>query len=179
MKLHKINLWAIILLLVGCSNFSTSENISTQPPVAPSNLPASTEEIQEGLPSPSATNEFTQRPCEKLATTQNELNECARERAKLSRTKLVSLIDELASRLDETRQERLIEIETAWEKMIVEHCEWQASFFEGGSIQPMWFSECLNQQYLDRIEALRLNLCEGNGMTGECEESLKYKSNVP
>jgi uncharacterized protein YecT (DUF1311 family) len=97
----------------------------------------------------------------------------------MSHEKLASLVDELASQLNETRRERLLEIEAAWKKMIVEHCEWQASFFEGGSVKSMWFSECLNQQYLDRIEALRLNLCEGNGMTGECEESLKYKGNVP
>lgn len=61
------------------------------------------------------------------------------------------------------------------ENTIEEHCQWQANFFEGGSVQPMWHAICLTQQYRDRIEALRLNLCMGNGMTGECEESLKYK----
>ena len=179
MKLHKINLWVIFVLLIGCSNISQSENMSTQPSGMPNNFPTATQEVQKAPTSPSPTKEFIQSPCEQTAITQHELNECSEERAKLSHTKLDSLIDELASQLDETRRERLIEIEAAWEKMILEHCQWQASFFDDGSIKPLWFSECLNQQYLDRIESLRLNLCEGNGMTGECEESLKYKGNAP
>jgi len=54
------------------------------------------------------------------------------------------------------------------------HCQWQSSFFEGGSIQPTERSTCLSSVIWNRIDELRLNLCEGRGMTGECAASKKY-----
>jgi uncharacterized protein YecT (DUF1311 family) len=78
--------------------------------------------------------------------------------------------------MSDSQYTTLLKIESDWEKMITEHCQWEANFSAGGSIQPMQFSGCLSQQYMDRIEMLRINLCEGHGMTGECEESLKYKN---
>ena len=77
--------------------------------------------------------------------------------------------------MDASHYAELLQIEANWEKVAKDHCKWEAAFFAGGSNQPMMLADCLYQQYQQRIDVLRLNLCNGNGMTGECEASLKYK----
>ena len=74
-----------------------------------------------------------------------------------------------------TQYQKLVSIQSEWKKAAKEHCQWEAGFFAGGSVQPMWLAGCLEQQYRQRIDALRFNLCEGNGMTGECEAAAKYR----
>ncbi len=93
----------------------------------------------------------------------------------MARTKLGALLDELRSHMNTAQYQELTSIQNEWEKTAEEHCQWEAEFFAGGSVQPMWLAGCLEEQYHQRIDALRFNLCEGNGMTGECEEALKYK----
>lgn len=107
--------------------------------------------------------------------TQGEMNDCADQVAREAYSMLQSLITDLRSKMSAAQYTRFLELEGDWEKMIGDHCEWEAEFFAGGSIRPMQLSACLNEQYRFRIESLRLNLCEGNGMTGECEASLRYK----
>jgi uncharacterized protein YecT (DUF1311 family) len=103
------------------------------------------------------------------------MNDCADQAARAAYSTLQALITDLRSHMGAAQYTRFLELEEDWENMISEHCEWEAEFFAGGSIQPMQLSACLNEQYRYRIESLRMNLCEGNGMTGECEASLRYK----
>ncbi len=167
MKINKILSLIIMFNLIGCNSISTSANVSTQQ-VNISNL----EVIYTNTPS---VTETTQGLCAQTAITQSDLNKCASQNAQATHSKLESLIDELQGRMNASQYELLLNIEADWQRTASKHCEWEVSFFDGGSIQPMWLADCLNRQYLDRIETLRLTLCEGNGMTGECEESLKYK----
>jgi uncharacterized protein YecT (DUF1311 family) len=161
MKTLATALLTTLLLITGCSPASTP---ATAPSMAPSTPLAPTAPVSP-----------TEPPCSQTAKTQLELNQCSAKRAQGTHAKLKQLIEDLRLHTDEVQYARLLELEEMWESVIAEHCEWQASFFDGGSVQPLWYAECLNQQYSARIEALRLNLCEGHGMTGECEESLKYK----
>ena len=155
MKINKVSLLAIVFLLFGCSsNSASSPSVSTNT---------------------SHSGDSAQSSCYQSAITQAELNDCAGQKTRATYEKLESLITELQGHMDDSQYTMLLNIEENWEKAIVEHCKWEANFFAGGSIQPLQFAECLNQQYLNRIDELRLNLCEGNGMTGECEESLNYK----
>jgi uncharacterized protein YecT (DUF1311 family) len=155
MKINKVSLLIIVFLLFGCSSNPASS------------LSVSTNTSQSG--------DSVHNSCYQFAITQVELNYCAGQKAQASYAKLESLIAELKGHMNGSQYGMLLSIEENWEKAIAEHCKWEANFFEGGSIQPLQFAECLNQQYLNRVDELRLNLCEGNGMTGECEESLKYK----
>jgi uncharacterized protein YecT (DUF1311 family) len=109
------------------------------------------------------------------AMTQLEMNICAGRRAQAEYAKLNSLISELGSRMDTFRYLTLLQIESDWEKTAQAHCEWVASFFEGGSVQPLQHQGCLVEQYQQRIKVLKIMLCEGAGMTGECEASSKYE----
>jgi hypothetical protein len=77
--------------------------------------------------------------------------------------------------MDTEQYERLLDIQSEWEIVTGKHCQWEADFFTDGSIRSMWLAGCLARHYHQRIDALRLNLCEGIGMTGECDEALKYK----
>lgn len=167
MKINKFLSWIITFSLIGCSSISAPVTTPTQP------KNTSTLVVIQTI-TPEST-ESTQSSCTQTAVTQSDLNKCASQIAQATFSKLESLIDELQGRMNASQYAALLKIEADWERTSLEHCEWEASFFEGGSVRPMWLADCLNRQYLDRIEALRLTLCEGNGMTGECERSLKYK----
>jgi uncharacterized protein YecT (DUF1311 family) len=116
--------------------------------------------------------------CYKTATTQSNLNECAAQTAEATYVQLKALLDELRDHMEAAQYQKILDVQSEWEKVAKEHCEWEADFFAGGSSQPMWIAGCLEQQYRQRIEALRFNLCEGHGATGTCEATLKYKAKL-
>lgn len=165
MKIWNFTFLAMVLFLFGCN----SRSVSSLPPAEVSAVEF---DVTNTTSQPTPTAPVS---CLQFATTQAELNGCADQQTQDTYAKLSSLVVELQGHMNDSQYAMLLEIEAEWEQMIITHCQWEANFFEGGSIQPMWYSGCLGQQYHDRIEALRINLCEGNGMTGECEESLKYK----
>jgi uncharacterized protein YecT (DUF1311 family) len=188
MKIRKIASLIIALFLVGCNTNSAPVPTRTQGMVALTFTPIPSYTVQATkttLPLPASSSTFSpisttptepyQSNCFQNATTQTEMNLCASQQAYEVAAKLKSLIDELQGHMSATHYTTLLKVETDWEKLIIEHCKWEANFFEGGSIQSVWYPGCLSQQYFYRIESLRLNLCEGNGITGECVESLKYK----
>ncbi len=185
MNIKKLSLLILVIILVGCR--PTSAPVPT--PIPPSltstlashstNTPQPTDAL-ESLPTPvnpsTPLAESTQSlSCYQTAMTQTEMNQCASQGYQAKFAKLNALIIELKSHMNGSQYETLLKVQADWESMVEEHCKWQADFFEGGSVQSMWHANCLSQQYGYRIEALRLNLCQGMGMTGECEESLKYK----
>jgi uncharacterized protein YecT (DUF1311 family) len=103
------------------------------------------------------------------------MNKCASEAADAAHDKLDALLAELRNHVEMAQYQNLTSIQSEWEKVAKEHCRWEADFFAGGSSQPMWLAGCLEKQYHQRIDALRFDLCEGHGMTGECEAALKYR----
>jgi uncharacterized protein YecT (DUF1311 family) len=115
------------------------------------------------------------KDCHETAVTSYDLNKCATKAAEATRNQLNTLFEELREHMEAVQYQKLLDVQSEWEKVAKVHCEWEADFFAGGSIQPMWLAGCLEQQYHQRIEALRFNLCEGHGATGECEAALKYK----
>lgn len=179
--IKKIASVLLILFLISCSTTAVAVPTleKSTPTFAP--VPSSTfQPMETAIPSPTSSQvtpsaSVGDDSCMKNARTQLEMNQCAGDGYRAAYEKLNELIAELKSHMDASQYQVLLEIESDWETAIEKHCSWQSNFFEGGSIQPMIYALCLNQEYWKRIEALRLNLCEGNGMTGECEESLKYK----
>ena len=168
MKLSKLlSIFILALFLCGCS----SPQSTAESPTAQSTSSAVA----------SKSTEATLDPCYPFNATQPSLIDCTSQKAQASYTQLKALLVELqsAKTMSASQYSDLLKLETDWERLAQDQCDWQAAFFQGGSIQPTWYSECLYQQYSQRIDALRLNLCQGNGATGECPESLKYKQVSP
>jgi uncharacterized protein YecT (DUF1311 family) len=112
-------------------------------------------------------------PCAN-AMTQMEMNQCADRQGRQAQGKLDALLKELAGVLEKGEGTRLAAVQKAWASYRDAHCEWQASVFEGGSIQPMERLTCFSSVTWNRIDELKWNLCEGHGMTGECAASRRY-----
>ena len=112
-------------------------------------------------------------PCGDL-TTQFAMNECFGRQALQDQAKLDALLKELSGVLEKSELTHLTAVQKVWTSYRDMHCQWQSSFFEGGSIQPTERSTCLSSVIWNRIDELKVNLCEGRGMTGECAASKKY-----
>lgn len=167
----KRTLCTALFLLIGSSNVFAAENSFGQSSVM---TVGSSEMDEHSLtidPSP-RTLQLAQNQC-RNAVTQAELTQCAAADLQRSQQRLNSLINKISARSGGTNAQALRRIQADWERVAVQHCQWQVKPDLGGSARPMLYYECLNKQYLDRIEALRLNLCEF--MTGECQAALQYK----
>ena len=88
--------------------------------------------------------------------------------------KLDNLLLELGKALEPSESEALRSVQAEWVGYRDSHCEWQAGFFADGSIRPTIYETCIDELTWDRIDELKLDLCEGWGMTGECEASSVY-----
>ncbi len=88
--------------------------------------------------------------------------------------KLKRLLDELHHTLTAAAASELAAVQTHWETFRNRDCSWERQFFQDGSVAPLVYSQCLKTHTLQRIERLKLFLCEGYGMTGPCEASEKY-----
>lgn len=112
------------------------------------------------------------------ASTQSEMNACFGEAARRSQAVLDALLKELAESLDPDQIEGLRNVQKSWAAYRESQCRWQAAFFEGGSILPTIHATCIDTLTVARISELAINLCEGNGMTGECDASRRYTARV-
>jgi uncharacterized protein YecT (DUF1311 family) len=108
------------------------------------------------------------------AITQGSLNQCAAGPARNAQQLLDSLLNELNGVLDSSERTQLQQVQLQWTNYRAAHCAWQAKFFEGGSIEPTIFASCMEDLTWKRLDDLKLNLCEGNGMTGPCPKSQRY-----
>jgi uncharacterized protein YecT (DUF1311 family) len=104
------------------------------------------------------------------STSQTDMNSCFAREAKQD----LLLLDRLLRELSDTPDKDLEAVQSQWVKYRDAHCHWQAGFFEGGSVQPMMYSTCISAVTWNRIEELKLDLCEGAGMAGPCEASKRY-----
>ena len=114
-----------------------------------------------------------QQDCGALAQ-QQAMSACFAERARRSVALLDSLIQDLRGHLEQAEYAQLLNVQRDWTQYRDGHCKWQAHFAEGGSIQPTEYATCIDVLTWNRIDELKVNLCEGNGMTGACTASAKY-----
>ncbi|HEX7407977.1 MAG TPA: lysozyme inhibitor LprI family protein [Candidatus Binatia bacterium] len=114
---------------------------------------------------------------EREVITQTEMNICAGRDTRAQRQTLERLIREFQEKLattEPTQWARLEANQKSWQEFINKDCEWEAAFAEGGSIDPLVYEQCVDHATAERIARLRIVLCEGQGLTGECPESRKY-----
>lgn len=149
--------------------------------ITPTSVPQNTEEVVaptstvEILVTEVPTETQVAEDCMESANTQLAMDECATQKAQNSQQMLTQLIEELQLKYADTDMGRnLVEIQKEWEALREKDCQWQSSFFEGGSIAPMRYAICVYGYNARRISELKFFLCEGAGMTGPCEESKKY-----
>jgi uncharacterized protein YecT (DUF1311 family) len=61
-----------------------------------------------------------------------------------------------------------------WDAYAKADCEWKRTLFDGGSIGAQQYGRCMNGKARARIAELKLLLCEGYGVAGSCDASVKY-----
>lgn len=113
---------------------------------------------------------------------QQPMNSCYALQTMHSLALLDTLVGELHKKLDSGVYQRLepaqaaqlLVVQEKWKLYRDAHCKWQAQFAAGGSIQPTDYANCLNDLTWNRIDELKLDLCEGEGMTGACDASSRY-----
>lgn len=88
--------------------------------------------------------------------------------------KLEALLAELRPTLDSEQRAALDSVQTQWQELRGADCRWESSLFEGGTVQSDIYQGCMSQLAGQRIERLKVFLCEGWGMTGSCEASERY-----
>jgi uncharacterized protein YecT (DUF1311 family) len=102
------------------------------------------------------------------------MNACAAKRADDAQKRLAALLVELKSALQPRVRKGLEDVQARWAELRELDCNWERSMFEGGSVASQVYATCIATQTEQRIERLKLFLCEGAGMTGPCEASRKY-----
>ncbi len=110
---------------------------------------------------------------------QADASTCAARDAEAERARLQRLLQDLRRKFTAGRQERqwqrLESLQKEWEQFARNDCSWESGFAEGGSMQPIVNSLCMAGATANRIDRLRIFLCEGAGATGECKESRAYE----
>ena len=61
-----------------------------------------------------------------------------------------------------------------WSALAKRECTWERNLSGGGSMAPMVYANCLEERTRQRIDWLKIFLCEGYGSTGECDASKRY-----
>jgi uncharacterized protein YecT (DUF1311 family) len=97
------------------------------------------------------------------AQTQAEMNQTAAKGYYKADAELNKVYKILMSKLDENGKSLLIKAENDWIKYRESHCKFEASFYEGGSMQPMTYSSCLESITMERIKELKEAIKEFGG----------------
>lgn len=69
---------------------------------------------------------------------------------------------QLTAILDKNEKPLLIQAEKDWVKFRDSHCKFEASQYEGGSIQPLIYSTCLEKLTRKRITEIKANIKDRN-----------------
>lgn len=114
-----------------------------------------------------------QKSSQKTGTASQAQSETSGE-VREAEDKLKRLLDELHHTLTAAAWSELAAVQTNWENFRNRDCSWERQFFQDGSVAPLVYSQCLKTHTLQRVDRLKLFLCEGYSMTGPCEASEKY-----
>ena len=107
-------------------------------------------------PASGATNlQLAQNPNCNNPQTQSEMNICAGIAYQNADRKLNQVYRQLLPKLSAARKQKLIAAQQAWIKFRDSSCEFERSAFEGGSIAPMIYSNCLADVTEQRTKDLR------------------------
>ena len=95
--------------------------------------------------------------------TQFEMNVCAAQQAGDADRVLNQVYPQVIAKYKGTAQEdRLIDAQISWIKFRDLECTFAKKRFEGGSIAPMVYSNCLKRLTIQRTQGLKVYLTEGS-----------------
>ena len=119
--------------------------------------------------------------------TQTEVLQCAQDDLDQQSAKLANLISEIKLSITAKQQQveafihipadtqaKLDELQTNWEQFVEEQCKWETRFNAGSSSGPMVRLSCLATRTSERIQQLKVFLCEDEGFSGSCPAAEKY-----
>lgn len=89
---------------------------------------------------------------------QIEMNEAAHQKYKNADVELNKVYGKLMSKLDKIEKPLLVAAEKDWIKYRDSHCKFEGASYEGGSMQPMVISGCLEALTRKRIAEIKENL---------------------
>jgi len=95
-----------------------------------------------------------------FAQTQSEMNATANAKYKKADAELNKVYKQLMAILDPNEKPLLIQAEKDWIKYRYSHCKFDASQYEGGSIQPLIYSTCLEELTRKRITEIKASIKE-------------------
>ncbi|RVT72734.1 DUF1311 domain-containing protein [Flavobacterium sufflavum] len=97
-----------------------------------------------------------------FAQTQSEMNVTANAKYKKADAELNKVYKQLMAILDPNEKPLLIQAEKDWVKYRDSHCKFDTSQYEGGSIQPLIYSTCLEELTRKRIAEIKASIKERN-----------------
>jgi uncharacterized protein YecT (DUF1311 family) len=97
-----------------------------------------------------------------FAQTQSEMNVAANVKYKKADAELNKVYKQLMAILDQNEKILLIQAEKDWIKYRDSHCKFDASQYEGGSIQPLIYFTCLEELTKKRIAEIKSSIKERN-----------------
>jgi uncharacterized protein YecT (DUF1311 family) len=112
------------------------------------------------------------------ALIQSEIDICVEGEAKRLTDLARTLDEDIQQNIDHPNPEAVPLLFENWLKLRNAECNWEAGLFEGGSIRPTIYFGCLASWARERILRRAVILCDGAGMTGECNESRKYTNEI-
>lgn len=89
------------------------------------------------------------------ASTQLEINQCSEQEFKEQDNELTKLYKYYYSKLDNARKAQLQKSQQAWIMFRDLSCQYEANYYEGGSLAPMIYSNCLKNKTKERINDLK------------------------
>ena len=106
------------------------------------------------------------------------MNVCFIEQSKETDRLLGQLLKDLRARMQEAGTEQqyveLEQVQAAWLESRDADCGWEGEFYEGGTIQSTIVSTCEIRMTWERIDLLKVYMCDGWGMHIPCAESRRY-----
>jgi uncharacterized protein YecT (DUF1311 family) len=90
-----------------------------------------------------------------FSQTQQEMNVEAYQKYKRADAELNKVYKELKALLSPEQQKQLVKAQRAWITFRDSHCNYEAGFYKGGSMQPLVVSNCLQAVTEQRVQQLR------------------------
>lgn len=97
-----------------------------------------------------------------FAQTQLEMNETAYANYKKADAQLNKVYKQLMTILTKKEKPLLIQAEKDWLKFRDSHCKFEASQYEGGSIKPLIYYNCLEETTKKRIAEIKASIKDQN-----------------
>jgi uncharacterized protein YecT (DUF1311 family) len=93
--------------------------------------------------------------CQKKDLNQIELNECSKKSLDEETKKINKLYNDYRNTLEDTQKKSLKEVQLSWIKYKDKKCEFETSFYSGGSIAPLIYSECQKDETVKRANEFK------------------------